>query len=293
MRSEVNTSESGLPAVAVGVGLRHSHMQAFLDERPATGFLEVHSENYFSDGGPRRRALDILRQAYPISLHGVGLSLGSAEGLSADHLARLASLAAEIEPALLSEHLSWSVAEGQYLNDLLPLPYTEESLAVVCANIARAQDAVKRQILLENPSSYLEFADSVIPEAEFLAEIVRRSGCGLLLDVNNIYVTARNHGLDASAYLAALLGEAVGEIHLAGHARRDVGGETLLIDDHGSAVADPVWTLYEETLTLIGPRPTLIEWDSNLPPLAVLLGEAEKARALIARHASGERSNAA
>jgi uncharacterized protein (UPF0276 family) len=212
-----------------------------------------------------------------VGLHGVGLSLGSAEGLDPRHLARLSRLLDEFQPALVSEHLSWSVAGGSYLNDLLPLPYTEEALDLVCRNVAQAQEALGRRLLLENPSSYLRFRHSTIPEAEFLAAIQARSGCGLLLDVNNVYVSARNHGLDALAYLRALPAGAVGEIHLAGHARRQVGAEILLIDDHGSAVPAPVWQLYEAALALVGPCPTLIEWDTDIPALPVLLAEATKA----------------
>ncbi len=261
-----------------GVGLRQGHVRAFLAERPACGFLEVHSENYMAEGGPRRRALFDLRRDYPVSLHGVGLSLGSAGGLSRDHLGRLRGLIADYAPCLVSEHLSWSGIGGTYLNDLLPLPYSEESLALVCRNVEMAQESLGRRILVENPSSYLTFAASVIPEAEFLAEVARRTGCGLLLDVNNVYVSAVNHGLDASRYLAALPAEAVGEIHLAGHCRREIGGAVLLIDDHASRVSAPVWALYREALDLLGPRPSLIEWDSALPELSVLLGEADHAQ---------------
>jgi uncharacterized protein (UPF0276 family) len=265
-----------LPSRA-GVGLRHPHVLGFLEERPATAFLEVHSENYLGEGGPRRRALFDLARDYPLSFHGVGLSMGSAEGLDRVHLRRLGALFADYRPALVSEHLSWSVAGGSYLNDLLPLPYTEEALALVCRNLDQAQEAFGRRILLENPSSYLRFRHSTIAEPEFLAEVQRRTGCGLLLDVNNVYVSAQNHGLDALAYLAALPAEAVGEIHLAGHSRRPVGDQVLLIDDHGSAVIPAVWQLYEAALALTGPRPTLIEWDSNIPELPVLLAEAAKA----------------
>ncbi len=268
-----------------GVGLRHGHVRHFLQERPQSGFLEVHSENYMSEGGPRRRALFELRRDYPVSLHGVGLSLGSAEGLSADHLTRLSGLISDYQPFLVSEHLSWSVFAGHYLNDLLPLPYSEESLALVCRNVEIAQETLGRQILMENPSSYVAFAQSVIPEAEFLAEVARRSGCGLLLDINNIYVTAVNHGLDAKAYLATLPAEAVGEIHLAGHCRREIEGRPLLIDDHGSQVSTAVWALYRDALARVGSKPTLIEWDTNLPEAAVLLREAAKADGFLAEEA--------
>lgn len=276
-----------LPARA-GIGLRHPHVVHFLQERPKAGFLEVHSENYMSAGGPRRRALFDLANHYPISLHGVGLSLGSAEGLEAAHLLRLKALLADYQPALVSEHLSWSVLDGSYLNDLLPLPYSEEALAVVARNIDAAQDALGRPLLIENPSSYLAFASSTLRETEFLSELVRRTGCGLLLDVNNVYVSAKNQGFDAARYLSELPYDAVGEIHLAGHTLRRFGNEELLIDDHGSQVADPVWALYRQALTMAGPRPTLIEWDSAIPEAGVLLAEARKADRLLASIAGAE-----
>ncbi|GAB5470851.1 MAG: hypothetical protein Kilf2KO_38810 [Rhodospirillales bacterium] len=253
-----------------------------LERRPPLGFLEVHSENYMSAGGPRRRALFDLRRDYQVSLHGVALSLGSAEGLSEAHLERLVGLVADYQPCLVSEHLAWSVTNATYLNDLLPLPYTEESLALVVRNVTRAQERLGRKILVENPSSYLAFAASSIPEPEFLAELTRRSGCGLLLDVNNVYVTAQNHGLDAEAYIAALPGAAVGEIHLAGHRRHELAQGSLLIDEHGSEVCDAVWALYRFTLAHLGARPTLVEWDNDLPPLPTLLGQAARADAELA-----------
>lgn len=281
-------TSSSLPPARAGVGLRHPHVREFLERRPRTAFLEVHSENYLSDGGPRRRALFDLAEDYPLSFHGVGLSLGSAEGLSDDHLARLSRLLADYRPALISEHLSWSVNGGTYLNDLLPLPLTEEALATVCRNVDRAQNALGRRLLVENPSSYVTFKQSAIPEAEFLAELARRSGCGLLLDVNNVYVSALNNGLDAEDYLQRLPADAVGEIHLAGHLRQPAGEAVLLIDDHGSRVADAVWQLYRRALEVVGPRPTLIEWDTRIPDLPVLLGEARKADAILADFAGGE-----
>jgi len=280
------TVPASMPSLAVparaGVGLRHPHLAAFLADRPRSAFLEVHSENYFSDGGPRRRALFDLARDYPLSLHGVGLSLGSADGLLPAHLVRLRRLLDDYRPALVSEHLSWSVAEGSYLNDLLPLPYTEEALELVCRNVAQAQEALGRPLLIENPSSYVTFRHSTIDEPAFLAELVRRSGCGLLLDVNNIYVSAENNGFDAEAYLAALPAAAVGEIHLAGHLRQGAGDDALLIDDHGSQVGDAVWRLYRQALALTGPVPTLIEWDTRIPELPVLLAEARKADGILA-----------
>ena len=233
-------------------------------------------------GGSAPRYLDAIRRDYPISLHGTGLSLGSAEGLDPAHLARVRDVVERIEPGLVSEHLSWSVVGGHYLADLLPLPMTEEALATVCRHVEHAQAFLKRQILVENPSSYLQFRHSTIPEWEFLAHVARRTGCGILCDVNNIYVSACNHGWQASAYLAALPASAIGEIHLAGHAvRRLEDGRTLRIDDHGSRVAAEVWTLYAEALARFGAVPTLIEWDTEVPPMAVLLEEAAHAAALI------------
>ncbi len=278
-----------IPAEA-GIGLRHPHLREILEGRPKLAWLEVHSENYMV-GGPPRHHLESLRADYPISLHGVGLSLGSAEPLDAEHLRRLRELTDRIEPGLVSEHLSWSVVGGVYLNDLLPLPYTEEALAIVVAHVERTQEALGRAILIENPSSYLRYRHSTIPEWEFLAEITRRSGCGILLDVNNVYVSACNHGFDAAAYLDAMPAAAVGEIHLAGHARRQVGDRTIHIDDHGSAVIEPVWQLYSHALARVGQVPTLIEWDCNIPALAVLAGEAEQAQRRLDAAAERRRSD--
>lgn len=265
-----------------GIGLRFQHHRAILEERPPVGFVEVHSENYLG-GGPAMTHLLAARREYPVSLHGVGLSLGSAEGLDANHLQRVCALADRIDPLFISEHVSWSVTGGVYLNDLLPLPYTEEALAIFCANLQEMQEALKRPVLVENPSTYLQFAHSTIPEWEFVAEISRRTGCGLLLDVNNIYVSACNHGLDAGAYLRAMPRNAVREIHLAGHTAKQIGDQTLRIDDHGSAVCDEVWALYDEAIRLLGPVPTLIEWDSRIPPLAGIVAEAVKADAVVQR----------
>lgn len=265
-----------LPPVA-GVGLRFPHHRTFVDTRPAIGWLEVHAENYMGGGTPLRD-LETLRRDYPVSLHGVGLSLGSAGELDPAHLDRLERLAQRIAPALISEHLSWSVAGHTYLADLLPLPMTEEALAVVCRHVDQVQERLGRTILLENPSSYLQFAHSTMPEWEFLACVAARTGCGILCDVNNIFVSAHNHGWDASAYLRALPPSAVGEIHLAGHSVTTLdSGATLRIDDHGSRVDPAVWSLYAEALARFGPVPTLIEWDTQIPPLAVLLAEAAQA----------------
>lgn len=265
---------SGAVPVAAGIGLRFQHHEAVLDTRPAVAWLEAHTENYFG-GGPAIRTLESIRRDYPVSLHGVGLSLGSASGLDTVHLARVREVVSRIEPGLVSEHLSWSIAGDTYLADLLPLPLTEEALVLFCRHVQQAQDFLQRRLLIENPSSYLCYAHSTIPEWEFLAEVARRTGCGLLCDVNNIYVSACNHGWDANTYLAALPARAIGEIHLAGHAlRRLEGARPLRIDDHGSRVAPEVWALYRRALARFGPRPTLIEWDTNVPALQVLLDEA-------------------
>lgn len=267
---------------AAGIGLRSPHLAEVTQARPATGFLEIHAENYLA-GAPARQAVERLRRDYPVSLHAVGLSLGAVDGLDEFHLARVAALEACLAPALVSDHLAWSTAGGRYFNDLLPLPYTEEVLDVVVSNIHRLQDRLRRQVLIENPSCYLAFAHSTLSEPEFLGELVRRSSCGLLLDVNNIVVTAHNLRLDPQAWLAHLPAEAIGEYHLAGHAVNDADGEPLLIDDHGSRVSDEVWSLFGAVLERYGPRPTLIEWDTDIPALAVLLEEAGRADAMLAQ----------
>jgi len=279
-------ARDSIPAEA-GVGLRFRHHREVLESHPAAAWFEVHTENYLG-GGSAPACLDAIRRDYPVSLHGTGLSFGSAEGLDPSHLARVRDVVERVEPALVSEHLSFSFAGGTYLADLLPLPMTEEALGIVCRNVAQAQDHLKRRILVENPSTYLRFRHSTIPEWEFLARVAKRTGCGILCDVNNIYVSACNHGWDASEYLAALPPEAVGEIHLAGHVvRRLDGGRVLRIDDHGSRVAPEVWALYAEALALFGRVPTLIEWDTDVPPIAVLLEEAAHAAALIDEAESG------
>jgi uncharacterized protein len=266
--------------VAAGIGLRAPHVGEVIATRPAVAWLEVHPENYMG-GGPALRRLEQIRRDYPLSLHGVGLSLGSADDLDARHLRRLAALVERIEPVLISEHLSWSMAAGRYFNHLLPLPYTDESLDTLARHIEQVQHGLGRRILIENPSAYLRFNHSPIPEPEFLSELTRRTGCGLLCDVNNIYVTAHNVGLDATAYLDALPGQTVGEIHLAGHSRNDADGQTILIDDHGSRVSPDVWRLYQQALARFGPTPTLIEWDTDIPALDVLLEEAAAAEQIL------------
>jgi uncharacterized protein len=268
-------------SVGVGVGLRAPHIAEVRGTRPAVPWFEVHAENYMS-GGPAVQALAQIRQDYPIALHGVGLSLGSADCLNARHLTRLKRLVNWLEPALVSEHVSWSVAGGVYLNHLLPLPYTEETLDIVCRHVEEVQTVLGRQLLVENPSNYLRFAVSSLPESEFLAEVVRRTDCGLLCDVNNIYVTSRNFGQDPVAYLQMLPAEAVKEIHLAGHTVNDADGQSILIDDHGSPVCEAVWDLFTLAVARFGPVPTLVEWDTNIPEFAVLIGEASKAGRILA-----------
>lgn len=273
---------SSSPKLGVGIGLRVPHVAEVLATRPAIGWFEVHAENYMGGGSPLA-ALEQLRADYPLSVHGVGLSLGSAAALDARHLSRLHTLLARLEPTLVSEHLAWSIAEGIYLNHLLPLPYTEETLEIVVQHVMHTQEVLQCRLLIENPSSYLRFAHSVIPEPEFLGELVRRTGCGLLCDVNNIYVSCCNLGGDPIAYLDALPAHAVGEIHLAGHAVNDADGRTILIDDHGAPVTAAVWALYAHALARFGPVPTLIEWDTNIPALAVLQGEAHTAERCMQR----------
>lgn len=260
-----------------GIGLRAAHYAAWLASPPAVSFLEVHSENFFGDGGQPLAYLERFRADYAVSTHGVGLSLGSAGGLQARHLEKLKRLVDRIEPALVSEHLCWVGVDGRFANDLLPLPYTEEALGVVVDNVSRVQEALGRRILVENVSSYLEFTASTIPEWEFVREVAQRSGAGLLLDINNVHVNAANHGIDARAYLEAIPGALVGEIHLAGF--QDAGD--MLIDTHGTPVCEAVWQLYRETVARIGAKPTLIEWDTDIPAPAVLMGEAEKANAIL------------
>ena len=263
-----------------GIGLRAPHVAEVLATRPAIDWLEVHAENYMG-GGPAVRTLERIRRDYPVSIHGVGLSLGSAEDLDAVHLERLAGLVERLQPALVSEHLSWSLTGGAYLNHLLPLPYTEEALAVVSEHVLRAQEHLGRRLLVENPSSYLRFHHSPMPEAQFLNALVRRTGCGLLCDVNNVYVSCENLGGDAAAYLEAIEPTAVEEIHLAGHAVNDADGRPILIDDHGSRVAEAVWRLHARALARFGAVPTLVEWDTDVPPLAILLEEAAKASVVL------------
>ena len=270
---------------AAGIGLRAPHYRAFLDGEPAVDWLEVHSENYFGEGGYDLGVLDHVRARYPVSLHGVGLAIGAAnvdtegEARFERHLARLANLVDRVQPALVSEHLCWGALGARHFNDLLPIPYTRAALAFVGTRVARVQDRLRRPILIENVSSYVAFRASEMPELEFVAELARTTGCGVLLDVNNLYVNACNHGFNAEQALDAMPDCEVGEIHLAGH----LVGDDVLVDDHGSRVAPQVWSLYERALARFGVVPTLIEWDTDIPPLSVLIGEADSARERLAQ----------
>lgn len=271
---------SGAP-YPVGVGLKAQHYGDALEGQHPLAFFEVHAENYMMQGGNHLRYLDLIADRYPLSIHGVGMSLGSAEGLDSAHLRKFRSLVERFEPWLVSEHLAWSIEGGHYLNDLLPLPLNAATLDIVTDNINRMQDTIGRRILVENPSTYVSFKATDIPEPEYLTRLAEATGCGILLDVNNVYVSARNNGFDAASYLADIPARHVGEIHLAGHTVKDIDGAELRIDDHGSAVVDDVWALYAKTIEQIGARPTLIEWDTDIPAFDTLIDEAEKARALM------------
>ena len=269
-----------IPARA-GIGLKPEHTKDLLRSPPRVGWFEVHAENYMGAGGPPHRFLEWVRERYPLSVHGVGLSIGGAGPLDKNHLQRLKVLIDRYEPGLFSEHLAWSTHDGAYLNDLLPLPYTAETLMHVAAHVEEVQEKLQRQILIENPSTYVAFEDSQLSETEFLSELARRTGCGLLLDVNNVYVSAQNHGFDAEAYIRAFPVRHVREIHLAGYFEaEDSAGERFLIDAHDSPVRDAVWALYAQAIARTGAAPTLIEWDNDIPPLTTLAGQADKADAL-------------
>jgi hypothetical protein len=268
--------------LGAGIGLRARHYAEFIAARQPVGWLEVHGENYFGAGGHDLHVLERVRVDYPLSLHGVGLGLGSAQGWDEGHLERLAALVERVQPAFVSEHLCWTSTADATFNDLLPLPYTCDALALFAVRVQQVQERLRRRILIENISAYVEFVASEMSEGDFIAELVRRTGCGVLLDVNNLYVNQVNHGSDAMAALRALSPQSVEEIHLAGHSVSEHG----LIDTHGDRVAEPVWQLYEAALQRFGPMPTLIEWDTDIPPLPVLLAEAATARAMMqAQHA--------
>jgi uncharacterized protein (UPF0276 family) len=270
---------------SVGIGLRTSHCERFLDQNtpPPVIWLEVLAENYFDRDGIRHKMLSMIAERYPISVHGVALSLGSPEGLDSEHLERLASLVADVGSCLVSEHLAWSRSGEVYYNELLPLPLTDETLDVVSTNIDRTQDRLGRTILVENPSGYLEFEQSTMSEARFLTRLTERTGCGLLLDVNNLFISGFNLGIDTAEWLSTVPADVIGEIHLAGHEHGGTADYPLLIDTHGAAVTDEVWALYATALNRFGPRPTMIEWDSDVPSLEVLLEEAARAQRIMDR----------
>ena len=270
--------------VLTGTSFKPEHLQSILQDHLTPLFFEVHAENYMGAGGTPHRMLEALRHRYPLSIHGVSMSIGSPAALNKQHLARFREVIRRYEPFLVSEHLAWSSHEGFYLNDLLPLPYTTSTLNTVCSHINQVQDTIQRQLLLENPATYITFASSTFSETDFLSEVVSRTGCGLLLDINNVFVSATNHGFLAQDYLSAFPLKSVGEIHLAGHSEQtDDEGERLLIDSHDRAIADPVWALYENLITQ-RPLPTLVEWDSELPDWPYLKAEAMKARKLLSQY---------
>jgi uncharacterized protein (UPF0276 family) len=268
---------------APGIGFKPEHFEAIRATRPDLGFFEIHAENYMGAGGVPHAQLTALRADYALSLHGVGLSIGGPGRLDSDHLTRLRALIDRYHPESFSEHLAWASHGENYLNDLLPLPYTPQTLRIVCDHIDEVQERLGCTMLLENPATYVLFEQSTLPETDFLAEVVKRTGCGLLLDVNNVFVSASNHRFDPRAYLEAFPMQAVGEIHLAGHATEDLPSGPLLIDAHCCPVAEPVWTLYAEVIARTGPRPSLIEWDNDVPALPVLLAEAARAGDILTR----------
>lgn len=270
-----------------GVGFKPEHFAAIRADAAGIGFFEIHAENYMGSGGLPHAQLALIRADHALSIHGVGLSIGGARGLDKDHLARLRRLCDRYEPESFSEHLAWSSHGAEYLNDLLPLPYTPETLRLVCDHVDQVQEALGRQMLLENPATYLSFAQSTIDETAFLNEVARRTGCGLLLDVNNVFVSCTNHGTDPRAWLAAFPLHLVGEIHLGGHDAEDLPSGPLLIDSHGAAVADPVWALFAEVIAKSGPVPTLVEWDNDLPEWPILAAEAARAGAILSAGGTG------
>lgn len=276
-------TQGAIPARA-GVGLKPEHYTDIVDHWPAVGWFEIHAENYMEAGGPPHHFLRRIRERYPLSVHGVGMSVGGAAPLDRNHLDRLRSLCERYEPALVSEHLAWTAHQGRFFNDLLPIPYNSNSLKLVCDHIDTIQGHLKRQILVENPSTYIAFDATTMTEAEFLAEVVRISGCGLLLDVNNVFVAATNHGICPHDYIERLPAACIGELHLGGHHEdRDDTGNVLLIDSHGCPVDDEVWELFDHALAHVGARPTLIEWDNDVPAWATLRAEAERANSHLAQ----------
>jgi len=266
-----------------GVGLKHEHYREIIDTLPDVGFFEVHAENYMGAGGPPHRYLTAIRESYPLSLHGVGLSIGAARPLDKEHLRRLKALNERYQPGLFSEHLAWSTHDSIFYNDLLPLPYNEDALARVADHIDEVQETVGRRMLLENPSTYIAFLESTMSEIDFLKDVARRTGCGLLLDVNNVHVSATNRRFDPFDYIDAFPVEHVGEIHLAGYEpEHDDDGSPLLIDAHNRPIDAAVWALYEHTIARTGPMPTLVEWDSNVPEWPVLFAELGRADHVLA-----------
>jgi uncharacterized protein len=282
MRANSPTRAFGGPIPALsGIGLRSGHVAAFLAAEQSVPWLEVHSENYFAAGGSAHESLTQIRAEHPLSFHGVGLSLGSVDSLDRVHLRRLAELVRRYEPMLVSEHLSWSSVGGRFVNDLLPLPATREALEHMVLRVDEVQEGIGRKILIENVSSYLQFGDNEMPEHCLLAELAQRTGCGVLLDVNNLYVNQCNHGTSAIAFIRGLPQHVVGEIHLAGHAVHEYDGERVVVDTHDTRVCDAVWSLYELAIARFGRVPTLIEWDSALPALEILIDEARHADYLL------------
>jgi len=275
-------------SASAGAGLKPQHYHDVLEKSPESktdiSWFEVHTENYMGAGGPPHFYLEKIRQDYPISMHGVGLSLGSAEGLDLAHLHGIKAAVERYQPSLVSEHISWSITDGVYLNDLIPIPYTAESLQIICDNIDHMQNFLGRKILVENPSSYLQYTSSNQEEPDFINEMLGQTGCGLLLDVNNVFVSCQNHGWDAHDYISRFRPETVEEIHLAGHAVKKFGKKKILIDDHGSNISRDVWDLYDFTLSLMGNKPTLIEWDNNIPSFKTLEQEAARANIWLDKH---------
>jgi uncharacterized protein (UPF0276 family) len=293
IRQITHTVGHGISA-RVGVGLKADHYRTVIETRPDMGFFEVHAENYMGSGGPPHRYLTAIREHYPLSLHGVGLSIGADRSLDQEHLQRLRALNERYEPALFSEHLAWSSHGTSYLDDLLPVPYTDDTLNRVCQHIDQVQTVLDRQMLLENPSTYLWFKESTWRETDFIREIVRRTGCGLLLDVNNVHVASTNQQWDAHAYINDFPLGHVQQIHLAGHSRQtDEKGRPLLIDSHDQRVDERVWTLFQRVIECIGPVPTLIEWDANIPAWPELQAETVTARALMSLPNAEERRHGA
>ncbi len=279
----MHPTPENLPKKESGIGLRTPHYKTILEEKPTIGWIEAHPENYFG-GGAHRHYLSKARELYPLSLHAVGLSLGSDQPVCEEHMRQVKELIEIYEPFQVSDHASWSASGNAHLNDLLPLPYTEESLKRLCENIDRVQSYFGRTILVENPSSYVAFAVNDMSEYEFMNEAAKRTECGILLDVNNIYVQSQNHDFDPYHYIDNINSAAVGEIHLAGHIKRDFDGGSILVDSHNQYVKHAVWELYEHTITKTGAVPTLIEWDTDLPPLSELVREAGKAQKIIDAH---------